>query len=169
MITRNKVLGMGLAALMAVGMIAAPSIANAQSWRYRSRTHSEDTARNNALALGAAGLLLLGNHQSTLGTIALGAAGYEAVQMQNDIQRRHDRYGYYQGGRYYGYSNNGYGYNGYGYNSYGYNGYSRRDDDDDRDDYRRDRDDQRSHRGRDWAATRGEKRGWDHNGKRERD
>lgn len=99
MITKSKVLGMGLAALMAVGMIAAPAIANAQSWRY-NRTRSEDSARANALGLGVAGALLLGNHQTTLGTIALGAAALEGIQSQNDIDARHDSYGYsyYYGG-----------------------------------------------------------------------
>ena len=200
---QSKLVGLGMAALMSAGLLAAPAMASAQ--RYRSRTHNEDTARTNAIALGAAGILLSANHQSTLGTIALGAAAYEAIQTQNAIKARHDRearYGYRYNDRYYNggrYSNSGYYNNGGYYNSNdncnsgyrnnsayndggyydqlgmyhkpGYDAgyYSRsgqynqrvingRDNDGDRDDYRS---------GRDWAATRGRKRGWDHNGKRD--
>jgi len=195
----SKMVGLGMGAMISAGLIAAPAMASAQ--HYRNRTHNEDTARTNAIALGAAGLLLMGNHQSTLGTIALGAAGYEAIQMQNSIDNRHDRearYGYndrryntrYQNSGYYndgyyssnsdncntGYRNNSaYSDGGYYdqlgmYHKPGYDAgyYSQsgqynqrvingRDNDGDRDDYRS---------GRDWAATRGKKRGWDHNGKR---
>jgi hypothetical protein len=184
--THSKILGLSLAAVLSAGFVAAPGLASAQSYRYKSSTHSEDGARTNALALGAAGLLLLGNHQSTLGTIALGAAALQGIQMQNDIKARHDResrYGY-----------NGYGYNRSGYDSYGYpygtthglysdggyydqygayhlpssnSGY-RRDGDNDRDDngWSRNSSD-RGRSGRDWSATRGNKRGWDKNGKRD--
>ena len=192
----SKLLGLGLAAFLSVGLLAAPGLASAQSYRHRSSTHNEDTARTNAIALGAAGVLLMSNHQQGLGTIALGAAAYETIQMQNAIKDRHnrERYGYYNG-RYYGSSDrygtyNGYdrygnytGYdrngnysgsdrcgnnNGYDRNSGYYNAGSYRRGDGDSDDCNNsDRNGRRRNRGREWAATRGEKRGWDHNGKRD--
>ena len=216
----SKMVGLGMAALMSAGLLAAPAMASAQ--RYRSRTHNEDTARTNAIALGAAGVLLSANHQSTLGTIALGAAAYEAIQAQNAIDARHrreGRYGYryndrnYRSSRYNdrytnsgdncntGYRNSGYSNNGYYNDSYygtsndncnssyrnnsayndggyydqlgayhkrGYDAgyYSRSGQYNQRVITNRNDDCDRNDRGRDWAATRGKKRGWDHNGKR---
>jgi len=75
---RSKFFSAGLAAVMAFGVLAAPALANAQR---RSRTHSEDTSRNNAIALGAAGVILLNNHQKTLGTIALAGAASQVIKM----------------------------------------------------------------------------------------
>jgi hypothetical protein len=199
--TRSKFLSAGLAAVLAIGIVAAPATASAQRVR-RSSTHSEDTSRNNAIALGAAGLLLLGNHQSTLGTIALGVAATQVVKMQNDISNRHNResrYGYndnryrYNDNRYdsrydsrndYRYSGNDrYGNTPHGiYSDGGYydqlGGYHKPGDGYDagyRDQFggwhatpkRNDNCNDKS-RGRDWASTRGNKRGWDKNGKRDR-
>lgn len=124
MFRRHRFIGMGLAALLGLGILAAPNQANAQFYRrHVNRTHNEDSARNNAIALGAAGLILMNSHESTLGTIALAGAALEVGTMQHDIDNRHDRYGYYDRGRSYGYYGGG-----------------------DRDDYRvsrRDRDDRR--------------------------
>lgn len=153
MFRRNRLIGIGLAAVLGLGMLAMPNQASAQLFRHRSRTHSEDSSRNNAIALGAAGLILLNSHESTLGTVALAGAALELGQMQHDIDNRHDRYGYSYNNRYYGrrgdgdrddryYGNNGYAYgrgndryygnNGNGY-GYGY-GRTRGDGDYDRDD-----------------------------------
>lgn len=83
---RNKILGFGLAALIGV----VPAIANAQ-WRHYNRDHVADGHKANAIALGAAGLILLSGHQNTLGTIALGAAVIEASQTTPDHDRFFDR------------------------------------------------------------------------------
>jgi hypothetical protein len=132
MLTRKRIVSTGIAALLGIGVLVMPSLAGAQSYRYRSNTSAENSSRNNALLLGAAGLLLSANHQSTLGTIALGGAAYEAYQMQQQINKRHQTYGYYgRDGRWqtgdYQYGNrNNYNYNGYSNapNDYNYNGYS---------------------------------------------
>jgi len=121
-------LKLSIAGLLGVAMLAAPMTASAQ-YRYRSRTHTEDTSRNNAIALGAVGIILLGNHQKTLGAIALGAAAVEAVKSSQDIDNRHDRYDNRRR------RDRNYGYGG-GYDVYGYdNGGRYRDRDRDRDDY----------------------------------
>jgi hypothetical protein len=240
MLTQNRILGAGIAALMAVGLLALPGQASAQYYRHRARTTREDTTRTNAWILGAAGIALLNNHENTLGTIALGAAVGQVGKLQNEIDDRHrregrygrndrydnDRYrrgdgdydrddrnyrrGDYKNGGYYGngnYNNNGGYYGGGNYNNNG--GYydrlggwhrngdnydegyydqlggwhksNRNDHDHDRDDnwLKRDRDHgvrddgnglrpkaNPNDRGRDWAATRGNKNGWDKNGKR---
>jgi hypothetical protein len=192
---RSKFFGAGLAAVMAFGVLAAPALANAQR---RSRTHSEDTSRNNAIALGAAGVILLNNHQKTLGTIALAGAASQVIKMQNDIDNRHDRenrYGYngrdnrrgndrsndrYNRNDDYRYRDNNYGYgnnrnsrdpwgnqphgiysDGGWYDSLG--AYHKPDPSRRNDNCN---DNNRNDRGRDWASTRGNKRGWDKNGKR---
>jgi hypothetical protein len=136
---------------MGLGILVTPTLAGAQSYRYRQNTSAENSSRTGALILGAAGLLLNANHQSTLGTIALGGAAYEAYQMQQQINQRHDQYGYYGGnGRYqtgdsddyrYGSNNgNGYGY-GYGRQKDGWHDkVTRKGDRDDRDRTSRDRD-----------------------------
>ena len=121
---RNKILGFGLAAL--IGII--PGIANADHYRY-NRDHREDGHRANAIALGAAGLILIAGHEDTLGKIALGAAVVEASRT-NPRRRDCDDRGRHRGWR-------------RDRDDY------RRDRDDswwnggrrDRDDYRRDRDD----------------------------
>lgn len=170
----SKLLGIGLAAFMAAGLVAAPSMAAAQSYRQKSSTHSEDGARTNAIALGAAGLILMNNHQKTLGAVALGAAALQAIQMQNDIKNRHDRedrYGYntphgiYSDGGYYDqlgmYHKPGFD---AGYYSQQSTNWNRKNDRDCDDSYGRGNS---NDRGRDWAATRGNKNGWDKNGKRD--
>ena len=266
----RRILGTAMTAALALSALAVPVAANAQS---------ESQHRNNAIVLGAAGVLLNANHQSTLGTIALAGAAYEAFQLQHAIDQRHHERGYYdsrgrwrsgssnrtdgyydsygkwhsyqdanrqggyydnyglwhtyngnysnrtdgyydQDGRWHGYSNNSSNRDGYydangrwhtyngsndswrgdrynsssnrdgyydsngrwhSYDSSRTNGYydrngrwhankdwldprSRRDENcDDRYDNGRNRND----RGRDWAATRGKKKGWDKNGKRD--
>ena len=162
MLSRNRILGLGVAALLGIGILAMPASANAQFWhRHRTNpTRSEDSARNNALALAGAGLILMNSHESTLGTIALAGAALEAADMQRDIDNRHDRYGYYRGDRYGYYGGDRYGYYGGDRDDYRYRGDRDRDDyrrrgDRDRDDRRRDRDDRRDHdrdrnRGRGW-------------------
>ena|SRR5579885_1480601 len=169
---RSKFLSMGLAAAMAVGVLAAPALASAQHYHSRSQTR-ENSTRTSAEVLGAAGLLLLGNHQSTLGTIALGAAALQGVQLQNDIDSRHQREAYYGYNSYdrYGYTNYGsdrystptgyYSDGGY-YDQYGGYHIGRKSNDGDYD-----RDDRNSNKGRDWASSRGEKRGWNKNGRRD--
>ena len=121
--TRKRLLGIGIAAVVGFGVLAVPALSGAQSYRYRQDVRKENQDRNNALLLGAAGLLLGANNQSTLGTIALGGAAYEAYQLQQDINHRHNQYGYYDNGGYYssnGYYGNGgyYAGNGY-YDNYG--------------------------------------------------
>ena len=150
MLRRHNFIGFGIAALLGLGILAAPSQANAQFYRrHVNRTHNEDSARNNAIALGAAGLILLNSHESTLGTIALAGAALEVGDMQHQIDNRHDRYGYSRGRDY------GYGYNGGDRDDYQVN---RRDRDDNRDyDYRdnRDRNDRRYRNNRDRDDRRG--------------
>lgn len=161
MLTRKSIVSTGIAALMGLGILVTPTLAGAQSYRYRQNTSAENSSRTGALILGAAGLLLSAHHQSTLGTIALGGAAYETYQMQQQINQRHNQYGYY-GGQYqagdsddnrYGY-NNGYSYdggssynngNGYGYgygrqNDSWYNKVTRKGDRDDRNRSSRNRD-----------------------------
>ncbi len=145
MLTRRSNLSTGIAALLGLGILVTPMLAGAQSYRYRHNTSAENSSRTGALILGAAGLLLSANHQSTLGTIALGGAAYETYQMQQQINKRHQRYGNYDGNGGYqnygsydqngGYQNNGYsnrdnsypsgdsGDSGYGYTSAPSNGY----------------------------------------------
>lgn len=216
---QNRILGTGLALALGLGMMAVPTAAQAQS---RSRSQkNENQHRTNAYILGAAGLILNGSHQNTLGTIALAGAAYEAYRLQTDVEKRHDRerYGYnYNGynrssqdgyydsaGRWHYYNNTGSRYTGgsqsgyydrngvwhsYSSSSNRTNGYYDRNgvwhsygssntqydryrsdryrsgrDDDDRDDNCGNRGNSQN-RGRDWAATRGKKKGWDHNGKR---
>lgn len=133
MLTRKSIVSTGIAALMGLGILVTPTLAGAQSYRHRQNTSAENSSRTGALLLGAAGLLLDANHQSTLGTIALGGAAYETYQMQQQIDQRHDNYGY---GTAWGRDSddNRYGYNG----SYGrtndnwYNSVQRSDDRDDR-------------------------------------
>jgi hypothetical protein len=169
----SRILKLGLAALMTAGLLAAPGMAGAQSYRQgKSNTRTEDSARNNAIALGAAGVILMNNGQKTLGTIALGAAVQQTLKMQDSIKERHDReddrYGYNRyedryGNYRYG-SNNRYDSNRYDAYRYGSSHYSSgrfnkghyKNDDCEDDD----------HRGKDWAASRGKKKGWDKNGKR---
>ena len=168
MLGRNRIVGAGLVAILGLGMLAMPGRASAQWYRHRSRTHSEDTARNNAIALGAAGLILMNSHENTLGTIALAGAALEVGQMQHDIDNRHDRYGYRYNDRYYGYGRRGdgdrddryYGNNG---NGYGY-GYGRRRGDGDRD-----CDDRRSNRRRGDSWYNSVIRNGNHNRGRDRD
>jgi hypothetical protein len=208
---QNRILGTGLALALSLGMMAVPVAAQAQS---RSRSQKNETQhRNNAYILGAAGLILNNSHQSTLGTIALAGAAYEAYRLQTDVEKRHDRerygYNYYNnrstrdgyydslgrwhpnstGSRYTGSSQNGY-YdsqgrwhstnstsrtNGYYDRNGVWHSYSSSSNRYDRDNDRYDRDRRDSNcdnrgnnqqRGRDWAATRGKKKGWEKNGKR---
>lgn len=231
-------------------MIAMPSQASAQIARHR---RNEKQHRTNAYALGAAGLILMGSKQNTVGTIALAGAAYEAKRMQDEIDARHRQYGsrngsysnrdwrtgssrndgyYDSNGRWHQYSStnsrngyydrNGSWHSGSSSNSSGYydsngrwhsyntnnssrdgyydsngrwhsysssnssrdgyydrdgrwhsynNGYDRynssnRRNNDDCDDDRYDRDRKGDRNGREWSSTRGNKRGWDKNGKR---
>lgn len=73
---RNRILGIGLSAIVSLGVMAAPAAANAADhWRDRD---SRNDHRTNAALLGIAGVILVGNHKDTLGAIALGAAAVEA-------------------------------------------------------------------------------------------
>lgn len=157
---RNRILGIGLATLMGVAALGAPQLASAAD-HHRG---SNDKSRTNAIVLGAVGAILVGNHQEKLGAVVLGAAAVEAAKAGRRDRDRYDR----------------------GRDRDRDRGRDRvviirdrdrdrdRDCDDDRYDrdrydrerYDRDRDCDRGSRGRDWAATRGKKRGWDKNGKR---
>ena len=143
MLTRRSIISTGIAALMGLGILVTPTLAGAQSYRHRQNTTAENSSRTGALLLGAAGLILDANHQSTLGTIALGGAAYETYQMQQQIDQRHDQYGYY-GGRYQAGDSDDYRYgNGYAYgrqNDSWYNTVTRKGDRDDRDRSSKDRD-----------------------------
>lgn len=101
--TSRKIIGIALACAMALGFMAVPSSAMAQSRAAkRERTH-----RITASALGAAGIYAISRKQTTLGAIALAGSAYEAKRMQDSINKRHRqarlaayRRGYRNGTRY---------------------------------------------------------------------
>jgi hypothetical protein len=183
---RNRILGIGMAAIVFAGFLAAPSIANADQ---RHRRSSDDT-RAKATVLGALGIILVANKQEKLGAIALGAAALTAAsgdRRNHDRwydNRRHDRdyviivrdsCDRYRRDRRHVCNDDCF--SRYDRDRSGRNDRNDRDryDRNDRDRYDRDRRDRDRYdrddceddrRGRDWAATRGKKKGWDKNGKR---
>lgn len=154
MLLKNRILALALAGATVLSAAAIPTIAAAD----------EKEHRRNAILLGAAGAVLMHNKQNTLGWIAIGGAAYEAKRLQDDINARHrresryrsrydyDRYGRYDSDRY---RNDRYRTTGYTNARLidSRNRTYRRGDGDDYD------------RGREWAKSRGKKKGWYKNGK----
>lgn len=173
---RNRILGIGLATLLGVAALGTPRLANAAD-HHRG---SNDKSRTNAIVLGAVGAILVGNHQEKLGAVVLGAAAVEAAKAgRRNRDRDRDRDRYDRGrdrdrdriviirDRDRDCDDDRYDRDRYDRDRYDRDRDDRYDRDRyDRDRYDRDRDCDRGSRGRDWAATRGKKRGWDKNGKR---
>lgn len=149
----TKLIVTAMAGALALGMLAMPMAAQAQTKRQRD-AKNEKNHRIAASALGAAGIYAVSRKQTTLGVAALAGSAYEAKRMQDSINNRHKREraaAYrrgYQNGQTYAMN--------HGRSRYGssYHWVKGRDG--------------KWHRvrGKAWAATRGKKKGWYKNGKR---
>src|SRR2546426_6387830 len=87
---KHRLSAAALAIVTGAGVLAVPQVASA----------SEEGRRNTAIALGAAaGYLLLGQKNTTLGLATAAGAAFAYKRYDDSVKDRHNRqrYGYYDG------------------------------------------------------------------------